>query len=106
MIRKLRGTVVSNKMDKTVVVAVDRLLEHPLYHKKYKATSKFQAHDAENACQVGDVVEITEIRPLSRNKRWMVVARVAGNAPDVVELADEAPKAPARKSSARKEATK
>lgn len=76
MIRKLRGTVVSNKMDKTVVVAVERLAQHPLYRKKYTVTTKFKAHDEKNECQVGDVVEITETRPLSRDKRWTVADRV------------------------------
>lgn len=76
MIRKLRGTVVSNKMDKTVVVAVERLVEHPIYRKKYTVTTKFKAHDEKNECQIGDVVEITETRPLSRDKRWAVAERV------------------------------
>ena len=76
MIRKLRGTVVSNKMDKTVVVAVERLVEHPLYRKKYTVTTKFKAHDEKNECQIGDLVEITETRPLSRDKRWAVASRV------------------------------
>jgi small subunit ribosomal protein S17 len=76
MIRTLRGTVVSDKMDKTVVVAVSSLKEHPIYRKKYKVTSKFKAHDAENSCQVGDLVEITETRPVSRDKRWLVARKV------------------------------
>ena len=74
MIRKLQGTVVSNKMDKTVVVAVQRLVEHPLYRKKYTVTTKFKAHDEDNRCQIGDLVEITETRPISRDKRWIVEA--------------------------------
>ena len=76
MIRTLRGTVVSDKMDKTVVVAVSSLKEHPIYRKKYKVTTKFKAHDAENTCQVGDLVEITETRPISRDKRWLVARKV------------------------------
>jgi small subunit ribosomal protein S17 len=76
MIRKLRGTVVSNKMDKTVVVSVERLAQHPLYRKKYTVTTKFKAHDEKNECQIGDVVEITETRPISRDKRWRVAERV------------------------------
>jgi small subunit ribosomal protein S17 len=76
MIRKLRGTVVSNKMDKTVVVSVERLAQHPLYRKKYTVTTKFKAHDEKNECQIGDVVEITETRPISRDKRWTVAERV------------------------------
>lgn len=76
MIRTLRGTVVSDKMDKTVVVAVKTVKEHPIYRKKYKVTTKFKAHDAENALHVGDHVEITETRPLSRDKRWVVAGKV------------------------------
>lgn len=72
--RKVRtGKVISDKMDKTVVVAVERLVRHPLYHKSVKKTVKFQAHDENNECQAGDVVEIMETRPLSKNKRWRVV---------------------------------
>jgi small subunit ribosomal protein S17 len=77
MIRTLRGTVVSDKMDKTVVVAVNSLKEHPIYRKKYKVTTKFKAHDAENTCHVGDLVEITETRPLSADKRWLVARKVS-----------------------------
>jgi len=73
-IRKNRvGFVVSDKMDKTVVVAVERLVKHPLYKKYIKQTSKFKAHDAENDCKVGDKVKIVETRPLSKTKRWRVV---------------------------------
>jgi small subunit ribosomal protein S17 len=78
MIRTLRGTVVSDKMDKTVVVAVNTVKEHPIYRKKYKVTTKFKAHDAENSCKVGDKVEITETRPISADKRWLVARKVAG----------------------------
>ncbi len=67
------GTVVSDKMDKTVVVAVDRLVRHPLYKKVIRRTSKFYAHDEHNECRVGDVVEIMETRPISKLKRWRVV---------------------------------
>lgn len=77
MIRKLRGTVVSDKMDKTVVVAVSTLKEHPIYRKKYKVTTKFKAHDEDNACKTGDLVEITETRPISRDKRWNVARKVS-----------------------------
>lgn len=74
--RKVRvGTVVSDRMDKTVVVAVERIMRHPLYGKTVKRTKKFHAHDENNECQVGDVVEIMETRPLSKTKRWRV-ARV------------------------------
>ncbi len=67
------GVVVSDKMDKTVVVAVDRLVRHPLYKKVIRKTSKFYAHDENNECRVGDIVEIMETRPLSKLKRWRVV---------------------------------
>lgn len=76
MARTLRGTVSSNKMDKTVVVTVQRVKEHPIYRKKYTVNTKFKAHDADNVCQVGDVVEITETKPISRQKRWVVSQRV------------------------------
>lgn len=76
MIRTLRGTVVSDKMDKTVVVEVQTTKEHPIYRKKYKVTTKFKAHDGENSCHIGDLVEITETRPLSRDKRWLVARKV------------------------------
>lgn len=73
-IRKTRvGIVVSDKMDKTVVVAVERLVKHPLYKKYIKQTSKFKAHDSDNQCDIGDKVKIMETRPLSKTKRWRVV---------------------------------
>jgi small subunit ribosomal protein S17 len=67
------GVVVSNKMDKTISVKVERRLMHPLYGKFVKRTNKFFAHDEENSCNPGDVVRIMETRPLSKNKRWRVV---------------------------------
>ncbi len=73
-LRKTRvGTVVSDKMDKTVVVAIVDSVKHPLYKKIVKNTVKFKAHDENNACGVGDKVEIMETRPLSRDKKWRVV---------------------------------
>jgi len=72
MRRQLVGTIVSNKMDKTVVVMVERLVKHSLYHKYIKRRAKFAAHDENNACQVGDKVLITGSRPLSKTKRWRV----------------------------------
>jgi small subunit ribosomal protein S17 len=66
------GRVVSNKMDKTVVVAVDYVRRHPLYHKRVRQTSKFYAHDEQNLCREGDIVRIEETRPISKNKRWVV----------------------------------
>ena len=72
MRRQLVGTVVSNKMDKTVVVMVERLVKSKLYHKYIRRRAKFAAHDEGNACQIGDKVMITASRPLSRTKRWRV----------------------------------
>ena len=66
------GTVVSNKMDKTVVVMVERLVKHKFYHKYIRRRAKFAAHDQANSCQIGDKVMLTECRPLSRSKRWRV----------------------------------
>lgn len=71
--RKVRvGRVVSDAMDKTVVVAVERLVRHPLYERTMRRTTKFKAHDEHNEAHVGDIVEIMETRPLSREKRWRV----------------------------------
>ena len=71
--RKLRsGRVVSDSMDKTVVVAIEPLVRHPLYGRIVRRTSKFKAHDEENQCGVGDTVEISETRPISKEKRWRV----------------------------------
>ena len=66
------GRVVSNKMDKTAVVAVEETVTHRLYHRYLKKTKKFHAHDEENQCNVGDTVEIVSSRPLSKTKRWRV----------------------------------
>ncbi len=75
-IKKTRGTkigrVVSDKMQFSVSVAVDRLVRHPLYHKTIRRTSKFMAHDENNECRIGDKVRIMESRPLSKRKRWIV----------------------------------
>ena len=73
-LRKVRqGIVVSDKMDKTVVVAVERKVPHKLYKKALKSTTKFKAHDENNECKVGDKVKVMETRPLSKDKRWRVV---------------------------------
>jgi small subunit ribosomal protein S17 len=73
-LRKVRtGRVTSAKMDKTVIVTVDRLVRHPLYGKTIKRRTKLYAHDAENVCREGDIVRVMETRPLSRSKRWRVV---------------------------------
>lgn len=80
-LRKTRvGRVVQDRMDKTVVVAVDWSQPHPLYRKKVKRVSKFHAHDAENRASVGDVVRLIETRPLSKTKRWRVA--------EILEVAD------------------
>ena len=72
--RKVRvGTVVSDNMDKTVLVKFEKFTSHPFYSKKVKTTQKYLAHDEENACGIGDKVRIMETRPLSRRKNWRVV---------------------------------
>mgnify|MGYP005753255399 FL=1 len=72
-LRKTRvGVVVSNKMDKTVVVAIQDNVRHPLYNKIIKRTVKLKAHDAENVCNEGDKVQVMETRPISKDKRWRV----------------------------------
>ena len=71
------GRVVSDKMDQTVVVSVERLRRHPIYKRVVRLSSKFKAHDEENAARVGDTVRIEESRPLSAEKRWRVVEIVA-----------------------------
>lgn len=78
--RKVKvGRVVSDKMDKTIVVAIEDFVSHPLYNKRVKRTVKFKAHDENNVAAIGDKVKIMETRPLSRDKRWRLV--------DVVEKA-------------------
>jgi small subunit ribosomal protein S17 len=77
MRRTLVGTVVSDKMDKTVVVRVERLVKDPTYHKYVRRYSKFMAHDEANACSTGDRVRIIEHRPLSKRKRWKVQETLA-----------------------------
>jgi len=73
-LRKTRtGVVSSNKMDKTVTVAVERKVKHPLYGKFIKKTTRFHAHDEKNECSIGDLVKIMETRPLSKTKRWRLV---------------------------------
>jgi small subunit ribosomal protein S17 len=75
--RKVRtGRVISDNMDKTIVVAVESRVRHPLYGKTMKRTTKLYAHDEENKCGVGDTVEIMETRPLSKTKRWRLVSIV------------------------------
>jgi small subunit ribosomal protein S17 len=71
--RTITGRVVSDKMDKTVSVAIERLIKHPVYGKYIRRTSKILAHDAANECKPGDTVQISECRPISKNKSWSVV---------------------------------
>jgi small subunit ribosomal protein S17 len=88
------GTVVSNKMNKTIVVAVESLKKHRIYKRTYKQTKRFQAHDEENTCQVGDIVRIEETRPLSKMKHWRlveIVKRGSGIVPVEVVLAEADP---------------
>ena len=84
--RSKTGRVVSDKMDKTVVVSVERLRRHPIYKRVVRLSTKFKAHDAENTAHVGDTVRIEESRPLSRDKRWTVVEVVSRGSN--VELVD------------------
>ena len=73
-LRKTRvGKVVSNKMDKTIVVAVENHVKHPLYKKVVKSTYKLKAHDENNECNIGDTVKVMETRPISKDKRWRLV---------------------------------
>ena len=81
------GTVVSNKMDKTVVVSVGRKKKHPLYHKVMSVTERYKAHDDDNGCKLGDVVRIQECRPLSKDKRWRVVQIISRG--DVADVAPD-----------------
>ncbi|MCI8309794.1 MAG: 30S ribosomal protein S17 [Clostridia bacterium] len=71
--KEMVGTVVSDKMDKTIVVAVETRVKHPIYKKTVKRTYKLKAHDEENTCKVGDIVRVMETRPLSKDKRWRLV---------------------------------
>lgn len=83
------GRVVSNKMQKTIVVAVESLKKHRLYKKTFKVTRKFKAHDETNAANIGDIVRIEETRPLSKEKRWKLVEIMTASAqtPAVAEIA-------------------
>jgi len=79
--RTMTGRVISDKMDKTVSVAIERLIKHPVYGKYIRRTSKLMAHDEKNECKEGDTVQIAEGRPISKNKTWSVVSvieRAAG----------------------------
>jgi small subunit ribosomal protein S17 len=82
MTRTLKGIIISKKMKKTAVVKVDRLKKHPLYHKYYRMSKKFQAHDEREAYHNGEEVMIQETKPRSRHKRWEIVSLVKEAAPD------------------------
>jgi small subunit ribosomal protein S17 len=86
------GRVVSDKMDKTVVVSVERLQRHPIYKRVIRRSTKFKAHDQDNAAQVGDTVRIEETRPLSRDKRWRIVEILGHGTPETASgpMTDEA----------------
>ncbi|RZK26974.1 MAG: 30S ribosomal protein S17 [Flavobacterium sp.] len=71
--KEIIGKVLRNKMDKSIVVGVERKVKHPMYGKFVKKTSTFMAHDEKNECNVGDIVQVMETRPLSKNKRWRLV---------------------------------
>lgn len=73
-IRTMQGHVVSNKMEKSIVVTIERIVKHPIYGKFIKRTTKLHAHDEENECGIGDIVTIRECRPLSKTKSWTLVA--------------------------------
>jgi len=73
--KQITGAVVSNKMQKTVVVKVERIKEHPRYKKRYKVHKKYKAHDKKGGCKVGDKVIIEECRPISKEKRWRVIKK-------------------------------
>ena len=70
--RTVSGTVVSNKMDKSIVVLVERKVQHPVYGKVIRRSSRLHAHDEENSCRIGDTVTVSECRPLSKTKTWML----------------------------------
>ena len=104
--RKIReGTVVSDKMTKTVVVLVERKVRHPLYQKVMKKSNKFKAHDEEEVCSIGDKVRIMETRPISADKRWVVV-EVLGRKKEHIEEEDKGMPAPVRQKKETKVDTK
>ena len=86
-VKVLQGTVSSNKMDKTVVVVVERRKKHRLYHKVMTLTTRYKAHDDANSCAIGDLVRIEECRPMSKEKRWRVIEILTKG--DVAEIAPE-----------------
>lgn len=85
--RVIQGTVVSDKMQKTIVVSVERKKKHRLYHKVVTVTERYKAHDDDDSCKLGDLVRIQECRPMSKDKRWRVVEILTHG--DVAEIAPE-----------------
>ena len=98
--RVLEGVVVSDKQDKTVTVLVERRFTHPLLQKTVRRSKKYHAHDENNACKVGDQVRIEEHRPISKTKRWIVLAGAAAATPAPASAKKEEKKAPVRKKKA------
>lgn len=76
MKRKLKGTIVSDKMNKTRIIAIERMKKHPKYQKYYKITARFKAHDENNEYKVGDQIIIEETKPLSKDKRWKIIGKI------------------------------
>jgi small subunit ribosomal protein S17 len=87
--KKMVGVVVGDKMDKTVVIEVEKFLKHPKYHKYLKTKKRYKAHDEGNACSVGDQVMIVETRPLSKEKHWLVKEVVKKEVPVLVQEEEE-----------------
>lgn len=103
--KTLIGVVVSNKMDKTAVVSVERRHPHPLYRKIIRTTKRYKAHDPNNAAQLGDVVRLEETRPLSKEKRWRIIETLThGNVADVAPRDIGAPVEPEAEAPAAEEA--
>ena len=110
--RILEGDVVSDKMDKTVTVLVERRYRHPVYKKYVKRTDKYAAHDESNAFSVGDRVQIEECSPISKRKKWRVITQAAPGkvrvkaAPEAVDAGEDAAKVAPKKAAAKKTAAK
>lgn len=88
--KMLTGKVISNKMDKTIIVAINRFIKHPLYEKYIRKTTKLMVHDEKEECDVGDIVLIKEVRPISKKKSWLMVKILKKNQQQNIELKKEA----------------
>ena len=86
--REWVGRVISNKMNKTVVVAVERQVVHPIYHKVLRRLTKFKAHDEQNSCNIGDRVRMIETRPISKDKHWVVNQIIRRGTGEPIEIAE------------------